>query len=180
MGSPRLFRRLATSIAVFVCAAMALMFTSTASHAAPPSATAVSVPVSSTATSPNAFTGTMTISKVVNSAGQLTAVGTLTGTVTNALTGVTSSVTQPVSTAVAATGSCSILDLTLGPLHLDLLGLVVDLNAVHLTITAQQGPGNLLGNLLCAVANLLNGGLSLNGVTALLNHILGILSGLGL
>jgi hypothetical protein len=25
-------------------------------------------------------------------------------------------------------------------------------------ITAVQGPGNLLGNLLCAVANLLNGG----------------------
>jgi hypothetical protein len=37
---------------------------------------------------------------------------------------------------------------------LDLLGLVVDLNQVHLT--AQQGSGNLLGNLLCAVANLLN------------------------
>lgn len=182
MGSPRLFRRLATSIALFVCAATALMFTSTAAPAATPAAapsgSSVSVPVSSTATSPNAFAGTMTISKVINSAGQLTAVGTLTGTVTNALTGATSSVTQPVSTAVAATGSCTVLDLTLGPLHLDLLGLVVDLNAVHLTITAQQGPGNLLGNLLCAVANLLNGGLNLNGVTALLNQILGILSGL--
>jgi len=44
--------------------------------------------------------------------------------------------------------SCQILDLTLGPLHLDLLGLVVDLNQVHLQITAQQGQGNLL----CAVA----------------------------
>jgi hypothetical protein len=55
----------------------------------------------------------------------------------------------------AATGSCQVLDLTLGPLHLDLLGLVVDLKQVHLTITAQQGAGNLLGNLLCAVANLL-------------------------
>jgi len=37
---------------------------------------------------------------------------------------------------VQAAGSCRILDLTLGPLHLDLLGLVVDLNQVHLTIRA--------------------------------------------
>ena len=180
MGSPRLFRRLATGIALFVCAATALMFTSTAAPAATHRTSSVTVPVSNAAASPNAFAGNMTISRVVNSAGQLTAVGTLTGTVTNALTGATSSVSQQVSAPLAATGSCTVLDLTLGPLHLDLLGLVVDLNAVHLTITAQQGPGNLLGNLLCAVANLLNGGVSLNGVTALLNRILGVLSGLGL
>jgi signal transduction histidine kinase len=77
---------------------------------------------------------------------------------------------------VQASGSCTILDLTLGPLHLDLLGLVVDLNQVHLTITAQQGPGNLLGNLLCAVANLLNGSGSPNAlqqIVNLLNQILG-------
>jgi hypothetical protein len=79
----------------------------------------------------------------------------------------------------AAAGSCQILDLTLGPLHLDLLGLVVDLNQVHLQITAEQGSGNLLGNLLCAVAGLLDntgtGGLSgvLQGVVNLLNQILG-------
>ena len=63
----------------------------------------------------------------------------------------------------------------MGPLHLDLLGLVVDLNQVHLTITAQQGPGNLLGNLLCAVANLLNGSGSptaLQQIVNLLNQIL--------
>jgi hypothetical protein len=53
-------------------------------------------------------------------------------------------------------GQCEILDLVLGPLDLDLLGLVVFLDTVHLNITAQQGPGNLLGNLLCAVAGLLD------------------------
>jgi hypothetical protein len=57
-----------------------------------------------------------------------------------------------------ANGTCTILDLTLGPLHLDLLGLVVDLNQLHLTITGQTGPGNLLGNLLCGLANALNPG----------------------
>jgi hypothetical protein len=80
-----------------------------------------------------------------------------------------------VTTPAAAAGSCTILDLTLGPLNLNLLGLVVQLNQVHLTITAQQGPGNLLGNLLCAVANLLNGGGPLSGIAALLNRILGAL-----
>ena len=50
---------------------------------------------------------------------------------------------------------------------------------MHLNITAEQGPGNLLGNLLCAVAGLLDGGLNLNGllgsIAALLNQILAIL-----
>ena len=101
------------------------------------------------------------------------AVGTVTGG------GVTVPFQAPVQAApTAAPGSCTILDLTLGPLHLDLLGLVVDLNQVHLTITAQQGPGKLLGNLLCAVANLLNnpaGGNPLQQIANLLNRILGAL-----
>lgn len=54
--------------------------------------------------------------------------------------------------------SCQILTLTLAPLDLNLLGLVVHLNQVFLTITAVSGAGNLLGNLLCDVANLLNPG----------------------
>jgi hypothetical protein len=40
----------------------------------------------------------------------------------------------------------------LGPLHLDLLGLVVDLNQVHLTITGNPA-GGILGRLLCGLAN---------------------------
>jgi hypothetical protein len=47
---------------------------------------------------------------------------------------------------------CSVLDLTLGPLHLELLGLVVDLNKVHLTITANP-TGGVLGSLFCGLAN---------------------------
>ncbi len=75
--------------------------------------------------------------------------------------------------------SCSILNLVLGPLDLNLLGLTVHLNQVVLNITAIPGAGNLLGNLLCAVANLLNGGGTLstllNQLTALLNQILAAL-----
>lgn len=79
----------------------------------------------------------------------------------------------PASAAQAQPQTCQVLKLVLGPLHLDLLGLVVDLNQVHLVITAVPGPGNLLGNLLCAVAGLLdNTGNPLGGITALLNNIL--------
>ena len=56
-----------------------------------------------------------------------------------------------------AQGSCQILDLSLGTLHLNVLGLVVHLDPVHLNIAAQPGAGNLLGNLLCMVVHLLNG-----------------------
>jgi hypothetical protein len=49
-------------------------------------------------------------------------------------------------------GPCTILDLVLGPLHLDLLGLIVDLNQVHLQITADPN-GGILGSLLCSLTN---------------------------
>ncbi|GAA1477622.1 hypothetical protein GCM10009623_20680 [Nocardioides aestuarii] len=85
------------------------------------------------------------------------------------------------STNARALADCEVLDLVLAPIHLDLLGLVVDLDRVHLNITAVSGPGNLLGNLLCSVVGLLDGGLQglLGRVVRLLNRILGQL-GLGL
>jgi hypothetical protein len=54
--------------------------------------------------------------------------------------------------ASAAAVTCPVLDLTLGPLDLNLLGLVVDLNKVHLTITATQG-GGTLGDLFCNLSH---------------------------
>lgn len=63
------------------------------------------------------------------------------------------SFTVPVSpvTAHAAVTACPVLDLILGPLNLNLLGLVVDLNQVHLTITATPG-GGTLGDLFCGLS----------------------------
>jgi hypothetical protein len=46
---------------------------------------------------------------------------------------------------------CPILDLRLGPLDLNLLGLRVHLDEVHLTITADSN-GGLLGSLLCGLS----------------------------
>jgi hypothetical protein len=68
--------------------------------------------------------------------------------------------------------SCAILNLVLGPLHLDLLGLVIDLNRVVLNIVGQTGAGNLLGNLLCALTGILDGGLILNRFLAIVNELL--------
>lgn len=60
----------------------------------------------------------------------------------------------------AAAGECPVLDLSLGPIHLTLLGLNVDTSSICLEVTATPG-GGLLGNLLCSIGTLLNGGTSL-------------------
>jgi hypothetical protein len=80
--------------------------------------------------------------------------------------------------AAASARTCAILNLVLAPLDLNLLGLQVHLDRVVLNVVAVSGAGNLLGNLLCAVAGLLDGGLGglLGQVQALLNQILGVLN----
>ena len=79
--------------------------------------------------------------------------------------------------AAARAATCDVLNLDLGPLDLDLLGLQVSLNEVILKIVAVSGAGNLLGNLLCAVTGLLDGGLPglLGEISNILNSILAIL-----
>lgn len=74
---------------------------------------------------------------------------------------------------------CDVLNLVLGPLDLNLLGLEVSLNRVALDIVAVTGAGNLLGNLICAVVGLLDGAGGLTAVERLrlanlLNRILGL------
>ena len=135
----------------------------------------LTVPI--TGTGPlGSFVGTFTLERVVARAGQLFGVGTLAGTLTTTATGVTQIVNQVIELPLTvAQATCVILDLTLGPITLDLLGLVITTNAIHVNITAQSGPGKLLGNLLCAVANLFNNGGPLGGLAGLLNRILRLL-----
>ena len=116
---------------------------------------------------------TLTPVRFVNQNGTLALVGELQGTLTDTVTGAVTTLDQLVTIPITqATGSCQILDLTLGPLDLNLLGLVVHLDTVHLNITAVPGAGNLLGNLLCAVTHLLDNGSALNGLVNQLNNIL--------
>jgi hypothetical protein len=68
-------------------------------------------------------------------------------------------------TAQQGGGACPILDLQIGAIDLNLLGLRVQTSQICLKITAFEG-GGLLGDLLCAVANLLADGMPLSEVLA--------------
>lgn len=122
------------------------------------------------------FSGVLNITKFATQNGQLVGLGTLTGTVTNTATGATQNVSSAVTVPItSASGSCQILYLHTGQITLNLLGLVVNISPITIDITAQQGAGNLLGNLLCAITNALNGGTPLSSLTNLLNQILAAL-----
>ncbi len=76
--------------------------------------------------------------------------------------------------------TCDILNLDVGPLNLDLLGLQVTTSEICLDVYAQRGSGQLLGNLLCGVSHLLdNPGNPVGGILAKLNKVDRILSNLG-
>jgi len=132
----------------------------------------LTIPITGVTSGGGTFSGVFTLASFAVRNGQVVALGTVSGTVTTAagvLGSGLSTVALPVS--IGAT-TCEILHLDLGPLSLDLLGLQVDLSRVVLDITAQAGAGNLLGNLLCAVAGLLD---NPGGLARLLNQILGAL-----
>jgi hypothetical protein len=133
------------------------------------------------------ITGTVTITRFNHTqAGGLTVNGVLTYTVTETGETDTQTFTNVPATLKRGVGgptqpTCEILELDIGAIHLDLLGLVVDLAPIHLDIVAQSGSGNLLGNLLCALAGLLNGpnlGGLLGAIQDLLDQINAILGSL--
>lgn len=141
-----------------------------------PSTALSGLPVTGTLPGGGTFSGLLTLTELGLDDGQLVGTGTLTGTATQG--GIVTQITQSFTDIpLALTGSggggrsCDILNLDLGPLNLDLLGLVVDLSAISLDLTAVRGPGNLLGNLLCGVAGILDGLGALGNLGALLDRI---------
>jgi hypothetical protein len=161
-------KRLAlATLLVFTTAVLSPAVTAAQTKPASP----LSIPVTGTGGGA-VFTGTFQLQKFATDQGQLVASGILTGVVTTA-TGATTSIARTVSMPAAVTeATCDILHLDLGPLDLNVLGLQIDLSRIVLDITAQAGAGNLLGNLLCAVVNLLN---DPSGLSRLLNSILDLL-----
>jgi len=188
------------AVAALIACAGALGFAGTAS-AAQSAATAKPMTRTLAVKGTKGFKGTYKIDRFARRNGKTVAVGTLTGTmkkngktkkvsrngvvapaaVTGAgpadLTGASSSQLLP-----GIPGSCQVLNLVLGPITLNLLGLVVRTNLINVRIDAVPGNGNLLGNLLCSITNLLNpgGGLgplttALNQLTAALNAILAVI-----
>ncbi|HET7825477.1 MAG TPA: hypothetical protein VFK90_09085 [Anaeromyxobacter sp.] len=149
------------------------------------------IPVTGTS-SAGAFKGTLDIvGWQTNKDGGIDAIGILNGT----LGGVPAAENMVVTWPLASGGSngpfaanaivsqqvvCNVLNLVLGALHLNLLGLNVDLNQVVLNITAVPGAGNLVGNLLCGIAGLLDIAAIGPILAGLLNNVTTILAGLGL
>jgi hypothetical protein len=173
-------------LALIVPLLMGALALAPVSTAAPPG---VSFPVTGSGETaagvPVNFTGTLAIQKFEVQGGDAVAIGTLSGTVTDAVTGASlgtvsnRAVTLPLLQIDDPTGTCEILHLELGPLDLDLLGLVIHLDRVVLDITAEQGPGNLLGNLLCAIVGLFDNNAPLNILVDQLNVLLDVLNWLG-
>jgi hypothetical protein len=69
-----------------------------------------------------------------------------------ASSGLTFTVPLQAAQQTVPAGFCEVLDLVLGPLDLNLLGLLVHLNQVHLALTADP-VGGVLGSLFCALAH---------------------------
>jgi hypothetical protein len=162
-----------------------------------PNTNRLDVPVAGVVQNVGTIAGTFKISKFAIQDGALVAIGQLNATVTgtggNVVRTIVTNAAWPVANAsgpaaaeaaascddaAIAQQACDVLNLVLGPLHLDLLGLVVDLNQVVLNITAQPGAGNLLGNLLCAITGLLDAGSLGQQLVNLLNQLIGVLAGL--
>jgi len=146
------------------------------------------VPVTGTLSDGGTFNGTATITQfdyqvdrgVVVSGivqGTATTADGVTLTIEQSFTNTPTTLADPGAGGAGIMAICEILDLDIGAIHLDLLGLVLDLAPVHLDLTAVSGPGNLLGNLLCAVVGLLDPGgflgnlLNLNLLLDLLRQI---------
>jgi hypothetical protein len=83
-----------------------------------------------------------------------------------ATTGTATTTTGTTTTpgAKPATGQCEVLNLVLGPLNLDLLGLIVTLNKVQLDISAN--PVGTLGTLFCQLAGGTTGTVTTGATTA--------------
>lgn len=144
--------------------------------AAPRSSSPLVIPVTGSGTA-GTLNGTFTLTGFALQNGQLVANGILAGTVSNG-GGAATSFLQTVTATITstATSSCTILHLVLGPINLNILGLQVTTNQIVLDISAIPGPGKLLGDLLCDVANLLNN--PNQTLVGLLNDLVTILRGL--
>ena len=144
----------------------------------------LTVPVTGKAANGPHVSGTFTVKQFVATGDPTKPIGALGTLVIRTADGrmATTEATMPVTFASGGGGAassavtaqlitCEILELTLGPLDLNLLGLEIHLDTVHLVIEANPF-GGLLGQLLCAIANLL----SLGDILAVLDDLLDLLN----
>jgi hypothetical protein len=96
-----------------------------------------------------------TVAGLLNVQGVSNALDTVLNSVIGLVNQSTLSVNGQTSTATP-TSTTPVLDAFIAPVHLDLLGAVVDTSPIHLQILAHAGNGLLLGNIVTDLANLLN------------------------
>jgi len=129
------------------------------------------------------------VSNLLNNTGGLLNLGTQTGAVTGALTQSLDGVLGGLlaggggggtAADVAPPGTCELVNLHLGEIHLNVLGLHVDTSEICLLVYADPN-GGLLGNLLCSLNNLLNNrGNNAQAAQVLVRNVLKDLQSLGL
>jgi hypothetical protein len=151
---------------VAAVAALAVMLIGGAGPAAAQtSATPLTQKVAMTGKAKNGkkFTGTYSIERFIRAGGKQYAVGTLKGRLKGRKV-TRENVRIPIALARPAQGSqippttnaCQILNLTLQPIDLNLLGLRVRTSRIDLRIEGVPGAGQLLGNLLCGILGILD------------------------
>ena len=178
-------RQFSLMLIAIMLATMAIPATAQTPTRSPLSSGSLTVAIPATVDG-QAVPATFTIKRFVRAGTGVAAEGTL--TLTTASGPVVTAATLPVTLPTSAAGPtiqqavCEILDLTLGPLDLNLAGLIVELDTVHLLITADPAGGllgSLLSGLLCGSGGL--GGLlgdlvgNLQQIVNILNQILAIL-----
>src|SRR5215218_10418900 len=184
--------RLVAVATTIACGLLLVGGSGTASAQQGPARLTQVVPLSGTAKNGKTFTGTYTIDRFVAKGGKLYSVGTVKGKLGSKRVS-KDNVRLPAAVGNASGGArasqlplpplppgnpCSVLALNLGPINLNLLGLVVRTNEIQLRIDAVQGPGNLLGNLLCAITGILNPTGALDQVTGAISNLAAALNGI--
>jgi hypothetical protein len=136
------------------------------------------VPVNGTTPDGGTFKGSLDVARLAVRDGQLVVLGTLSGALRDSAGNIIKTIRNVAAELALSgiSGTCQILHLVIGPIDLDLLGLVVHINRIVVDITAVSGPGNLLGNLLCAIANLLNNNSPVDILAQAINGLLRLLN----
>jgi hypothetical protein len=130
------------------------------------------------------FSGKLDVIRFEERSGSIVAIAQLTGKVDkkqgNGKKRISQQLEVPVQVSretaeVQAQVVCEILNLVLGPIDLNILGLRLQVNTIRIRLSANS-QGGLLGSLLCGLLGPLNLG-ALGSIVNLLNQILGQLGG---
>ena len=173
---------------------IAVLLLATAATAAPhKDPPALQVPIVGSASSGAAFAGTLSILRFEARANQVVAIGIVRGTVA-AGTALVGEVALPVQVTAASqaapassssallaqpqvapqqTATCTALNLNLGAVNLNVLGLLVTTQPIAIDLSGDSSAP--VGNLVCTALDLLN---NVVGLVGILNQILGALTGL--